>query len=117
METTNLTFSYISDSFLEEFHKEWTFYGRLAAVGLLNIQMYHDLDPMDIIHGIINYGDRTYKSKSKLAIDDVKLIANAAKQNGKLDLYVRWLQSVPELHNEYLIAATMMMLWLIGNIH
>ena len=103
--TTDLTFSYISDSFLEEFHKEWTFYGRMSAVGLLNIQMYHDLDPSDIINGIINYGEKTYESKSKLAIDDVKLIANAAKQDGNLDLYVRWLQSVPELHNEYLIAA------------
>ena len=97
--------SYISDNFLEAFHQDWKFYGRMSAVGLLNIQMYHDLDPRDIINGVIKYGDKIYKSKSKLTLDDVKLIANAAKQDNKLDVYVRWLQSVPGLHNEYQIAA------------
>ncbi len=63
--------------------------------------MYHDLDSRDIINGFIKYGDKIYKSKSKLTLDDVKLIATAAKQDKKLDLYVRWLQSVPELHHEY----------------
>ena len=77
----------------------------MNAVGLLNIQMYHDLDPRDIINGIIKYGDKIYKSKSKLTLDDVKLIANEAKQDKKLDLYVRWLQSVPELNNAYETAA------------
>ena len=57
---------------------------------------FYNLDPKDIINGEIKYGGKTYKSISKLSVEDVKLVATEAKLNKHFDLQVRWLQTMPE---------------------
>ncbi len=55
---------------------------------------FYNLDPKDIINGEIQYGGNSYKSISKLSVDDVKMVANEAKLNKYLDLQVRWLEAM-----------------------
>ena len=60
-------------------------------MGLMNIQAYHGLDPSDIIDGRIRYGDKVYQSKTKLTIEDAKLIAEEAKKSKRLNVQIQWL--------------------------
>ena len=60
-------------------------------MGLMNIQAYHGLDPSDIIDGRIIYGDKVYQSKTKLTIEDAKLIAEEAKKSKRLNVQIQWL--------------------------
>ena len=86
---------------LERYYQDWNISKKIGAIGLMNIQAYHGLDPSDIIHGRIIYGDRIYQSKTKLSSEDVKLIANEAKKSKRLNVQVQWLnQTVANLKQE-----------------
>ena len=76
----------------------------MVGSAILNIQLYNDLVPRDVMNGIIKYGDITYISKTKLNVEDIKLIAYEAKLNKKLDAYVNWLKLSPELEDDYKLA-------------
>ena len=73
-------------------------------MGILNIEKYYDLDPKDIIRGVIEYGGKIYESKSKLSTEDVKLIAYAARNLDRLDSHASWMGSDSGLKHEYDVA-------------
>ena len=66
-----------------------------SAIGISDLQEYHNLDPEDIMHGkITNYLTKeAFYSKSKLTSNDALKIASAAKESGYLENYVTWLQT------------------------
>ena len=66
-----------------------------SAIGISDLQEYHNLDTQDIMHGkITNYVTKqTFYSKSKLSSNDALKIASAAKESGYLENYVTWLQT------------------------
>ena len=86
---------------LEAYYQDWSVCRKLIALGLLNIQRFHNFDPVDLINGEIKYGGRTYKSVSKLTADDVKMLAAEAKNNFWLSNQIFWLEALPELIEEY----------------
>ena len=97
---------YISADGLERYYQDWNTSKKIGAMGLMNIQAYHALDPADIINGRITYGDRIYQSKTKLSREDVKLIANEARKSKRLNVQVQWLnQTVASLNQECIFDA------------
>ena len=74
-----------------------------SALGLLNIQLYYDLDPALLMDGKLkdNLRNKTYQAVSKLRSDDVKLIASVAKNENNLKSQITWLRASPELRKQY----------------
>ena len=66
-----------------------------SAVGISDLQEYHNLDPMDIIQGKIydHFKKKFFYSKSNLTSSDVLKIASTARDSNYLDNYVTWLQN------------------------
>ena len=46
---------------IEQYYQDWNTTSKLCALGILNIEKYYDLDPKDIMRGIIEYGGKIYK--------------------------------------------------------
>ena len=74
-----------------------------SALGLLNVQLYYNLDPGDLMNGKLrdNVRNITYQAVSRLKPEDVKLIATTAKNENNLKSQITWLRATPELHKQY----------------
>ena len=70
-----------------------------SAIGISDLQEYHNLDPMDIMYGKIydHFRGKTYYAKSNLTSSDALKFATSAKDSGYLDNYVTWCQTALEM--------------------
>ena len=64
-----------------------------SLFGLADIQEYYDIDPLTMANGTIQSNDQLFLSKSKLNVEDMMLIADAAKEQNYLDGHVKWLNA------------------------
>ena len=64
-----------------------------AKFGLADIQEYYDLDPLQMANGIVQLKNQQqiFTSNYSLSIEDLMLIADAAKEQNNLDGQVKWL--------------------------
>ena len=67
-----------------------------AASGLTDIYEFHNLTLHDFANGHIISRDTIHKANSKIDIEDLKIIANQAYENGYLAGYVDWLKYIHE---------------------
>ena len=53
-----------------------------VALGILNIHQYYDLDPADLVQGIVRdtFKRKVYQAKTRLGVGDAKLIAEIAQE-------------------------------------
>ena len=67
-----------------------------ALFGLADIQEYYNLDPLQMANGIISSKNHQhiFASNSSISIEDMMLIADAAKEQKYLDGQVKWLNAV-----------------------
>ena len=64
-----------------------------SLFGLADIQEYYDLDPLLMSNGTIQSNSHFFLSKSKLNVEDMMSIADAAKEQNYLDGHVKWLNA------------------------
>ena len=91
------------DLTLGEFPK-WEHSRIASALGLVNIQIYYDLDPADLINGIVkdNLKNVTYTAETKLSVGDAKLIAQVAEEEeSHFSSAIKWLALFPQLRKRY----------------
>ena len=62
-----------------------------AKFGLADIQEYYDLEPLQMANGLVQFKNQLFKSNFSLSIEDMVLIADAAKEENNLDGQVKWL--------------------------
>ena len=62
-----------------------------ALYGLADIQEYYDLEPLQMANGLVQFRNQLFKSNFSLSIEDMVLIADAAKEENNLDGEVKWL--------------------------
>ena len=104
LEKDNLDESIIKevDSALAQF-PSWEHSRIASALGLLNIQIYYDLDPADLVNGKVEdkLYNKLYKAETKLSVGDVKLIAQVAKDENHLNSAIKWLAVFPQFRKRY----------------
>ena len=64
---------------------EWENSKVFAPLGILNLQVYHDLKPKDIINGDLFIDGKVFKGVTKLSVSDVLVISELARKNKYLD--------------------------------
>ena len=74
-----------------------------SALGLLNIQLYYELYPAEIMEGILRdkLRQKTYQAATRLRPEDVKLIASVAKSENNLKSQITWLRASTQLNKLY----------------
>ena len=90
------------DSTMSEF-PTWEHSRIASALGLLNVQIYYDLEPADLINGIVkdNLKNVTYQAETKLGVGDAKLIAQVAEMENHYSSAIKWLALFPQLRKRY----------------
>ena len=90
------------DSILAEF-PSWSSSRKSCGLGLLNIQLYYDLEPRDLVQGLLRdpRTQATFQAATRLTQRDVKLIADLAKEQKHLKSQIQWLRVFPELRKKY----------------
>ena len=77
-----------------------------VALGLLNIHRYYELEPLDLVNGILhdNFKNVTYYAKTRLGVGDAKLLAEVALDDEVENLVgaVQWLKIFPKLRKRYM---------------
>ena len=64
-----------------------------SLFGLADIQEYYNQDLLQMVNGTIQANNLFFVSKSKLNIEDLILISDAAKEHNYLDGHVKWLNA------------------------
>ena len=74
-----------------------------SALGLLNIQLYYELDPAEMMEGVLRdkLREKTYQAATRLRPEDLKLIASVAKSENNLKSQITWLRASSHLHKLY----------------
>ena len=74
-----------------------------SALGLLNIQLYYELDPAEMMEGVLRdeLRKKTYQAATRLRPEDLKLIASVAKSENNLKSQIIWLRASSQLHKLY----------------
>ena len=74
-----------------------------SALGLLNIQLYYELDPAEMMEGILRdiLRQKTYQAATRLRPEDLKLIASVAKSENNLRSQITWLRASTQLSKLY----------------
>ena len=95
------TIEYI-DSTISEF-PSWEHSRIASALGLVNVQVYYDLEPADLVNGIVkdNLKNVTYQAETKLGVGDAKLIAQVAEEENHYSSAIKWLALFPQLRKRY----------------
>ena len=59
----------------------WETSRKAVALGLLNIHKYYELEPGDLVKGVLHdhFKNTTYIAKTRLGVGDAKLIAEVAR--------------------------------------
>lgn len=77
-----------------------------VALGLLNIHKYYELEPVDLVNGILHdhFKNVTYYAKTRLGVGDAKLLAEVALDDEMENLVgaVQWLKIFPKLRKRYM---------------
>ena len=77
-----------------------------VALGLLNIHKYYELEPLDLVNGILHdsFKNMTYFAKTRLGVGDAKLLAEVALDDEVENLVgaVQWLKIFPKLRKRYM---------------
>ena len=95
------------DEKIEDF-PNWEHSRIASALGLLNVQLYYDLEPEDLLYGkvIDKFNKIEYKANTRLNVGDVKLIAHVAEEEKQYSTALRWLKLFPQLRKRYKKLAT-----------
>ena len=84
----------------------WETSRHAVALGLLNIYKYYDLEPEDLVNGILhdNFKNVTYYAKTRLRVGDAKLLAEVALEDELENLVgaIKWLKLFPKLRKRYM---------------
>ena len=74
-----------------------------SALGLVNVQVYYDLDPSDLVEGIVkdNLKNKAHQAETKLGVGDAKLIAQVAEEENHYSSALKWLALFPQLRKRY----------------
>ena len=90
------------DSIISEF-PTWEHSRIASALGLVNVQVYYDLDPAHMVDGIVHdkLKNITYQAQTRLNVGDAKLIAQVAEDNNHYDSALQWLRLFPQLIKRY----------------
>ena len=69
----------------------------------MNVQIYYDLDPADLVNGVVkdNLKNVTYQAETRLNVGDVKLIAQVAEDDNHYSSAIKWLRLYPQLRKRY----------------
>ena len=75
-----------------------------VALGILNIHQYYELDPSDLVQGIVKdkYRNITHLAKTRLTVGDAKLFAEVAESERDLIGALEWLKLFPKLRKRYM---------------
>lgn len=86
---------------------QWKTCRKAVALGLLNIHQYYELEPQDLVNGILHdhLNNVTHTSKTRLGVSDAKLLSEIAmddEETKNLVAAVQWLKVFPKLKKSYL---------------
>ena len=87
---------------LDQFSKyflDWSKIRVAVAIGILNIHKFYDLNPADLLNGVLEdkFNNKTYISSTNLGIGDAKLFAEVAENEKNLIGAIQWLSLFPKL--------------------